>query len=64
MKNGHGIGNIHNLLIFGNLGDEIAGRQIITDGHTNTEDQDIRIDTKKLVMNKFVMITFSARVFV
>ena len=64
MKNGHRVGDIHNLLILGNLGDEIAGGQIITDGHTNTEDQDIRIDTKKLVMNKFVMITFSARVFV
>ena len=52
VQNGHGVGHVHNLLVFGDFGDEIARREIVTDGHTNTEKEHVGIDTDKLMTIK------------
>ena len=40
-KDSHGIGDVDNTFILGNLGDEITVDQIIRDGHAHTEDEGV-----------------------
>ena len=39
VENRHGIGNVDNLFVLGNLGHKVAVRKVVTDGHAHTENQ-------------------------
>ena len=43
-----GIGNIDYALVFGDLGDEVTGVQVIADGHPKSEDESIAVELHDL----------------
>lgn len=41
VENGIRVGNINYTVIFGNFGDEVSGVEVITDGHSKSEDEGV-----------------------
>lgn len=43
VENGVGVGNVYHSLVLGDLGDEVAGMEVVADWHSKSENENIRV---------------------
>ncbi len=51
VENGVGVGDVYHSLVLGDLGDEVAGVEVVADGHSESENQDIGVCLHDLYHN-------------
>mmetsp|Transcript_29652 Transcript_29652/g.51563 ORF Transcript_29652/g.51563 Transcript_29652/m.51563 type:complete len:251 (+) Transcript_29652:236-988(+) len=49
VQDGHAVGDVHHLLVRGDLGDEVPGREVVADGHAHAQHAEGAVDLQHLL---------------